>query len=66
MNSTSALQNTSINLVKVDRCPFGIPSAASNLLRVDVPIPDFLYKSSKDHFRMARAALSWALVNNLK
>ena len=65
MNSTPALLNTSINLVKVDRWPLGIPSVASNLLRVDVPILDFFDKSSSDHFKMARAALSWALVNNL-
>ncbi len=39
--------------------PFGTPSTDSNLLRVVVPIPVFSDKSSKDHRRMALAALNW-------
>ena len=65
INSTPAFVNTSNNLVKVDMWPFGIPSAASSLLRVDVPILEFSDKSANDHFKRARAALSCALVNNL-
>ena len=65
MNSIPAFVNTSNSLVKVDMWPLGIPSAASNLLRVDVPMLDFSDKSANDHFKRARAALSCELVNNL-
>jgi hypothetical protein len=53
------------NVLNVDKWPFGTLSADSNRFNVVVPTPDLLESSSSDHFSMALADLSCALVNNL-
>lgn len=65
MNSMPCSSKIFFKVWNVDKWPFGTLSADSKRFNVVVPTPDWCESSSKDHFSMALADLSWALVNNL-